>query len=210
MVNNKLVDIAGLSRYHENLKSVLETKATAAALADETAARAEEDIRLAALVAGEAEQREGEMADMKAAYTAAIAAEATARTEADAAISATVDANKTAIETALADEATARTEADAAITATVDANKTAIETALASEKAVRAAEDVRLAGLIDSEAETRMGEMADMKAAYIAADEQVLADAKADAANLYQVKGEYLTANDLQFATDAEIYALFA
>ena len=39
---------------------------------------------------------------------------------------------------------------------------------------------------------------------------QALADAKADAANLYQVKGEYLTADDLQFATDGEIDALFA
>ena len=80
-----------------------------------------------------------------------------------------------AIETALDDEVAARTDADAAITATVDANKTAIETALASEKAVRAEEDTRLAGLIDSEAETRMGEMASMKAAYIAADDEVRA-----------------------------------
>lgn len=39
---------------------------------------------------------------------------------------------------------------------------------------------------------------------------QALADAKADAANLYQVKGEYLTADDLSFATDGEIDALFA
>ena len=185
MLNNKLVDIAGLQRYHENLKTVLNTKATAAALADEATARAEEDARLAAMVAGEAEQREGEMADMKAAYTAAIAAEATARAEANDAISATVEANKTAIETALDAEATAREEADAAITATVEENKTAIETALASEKAVRAEEDARLAGLIDSEAETRMGEMADMKDAYTAAigAAETAAKAHADALN---------------------------
>ena len=39
---------------------------------------------------------------------------------------------------------------------------------------------------------------------------QALADAKADAEAKYQVKGEYLTANDLQFATDDEIDGLFA
>jgi hypothetical protein len=39
---------------------------------------------------------------------------------------------------------------------------------------------------------------------------QALADAKADAEAKYQVKGEYLTADDLQFATDGEIDGLFA
>ena len=111
-----------------------------AALASEKAVRAEEDAKLAAMVAGEAEQREGELADMKAAYTEAIAAETTARTEADAALSTTVEANKTAIETALAEEAKARED-----------------------------EDAKLAAMVAGEAEQREGEMATMKDAYIAA-----------------------------------------
>ena len=39
---------------------------------------------------------------------------------------------------------------------------------------------------------------------------QALTDAKADAANLYQVKGDYLIPSDLAFATDDEIDGLFA
>ena len=39
---------------------------------------------------------------------------------------------------------------------------------------------------------------------------QALADAKADAANLYQEKGDYLIPSDLEFATDDEIDGLFA
>ena len=39
---------------------------------------------------------------------------------------------------------------------------------------------------------------------------QALADAKADAANLYQEKGDYLIPSDLEFATDGDIDGLFA
>ena len=39
---------------------------------------------------------------------------------------------------------------------------------------------------------------------------QALADAKADAAGLYQVKGDYLISSDLEFATDGDIDGLFA
>ena len=39
---------------------------------------------------------------------------------------------------------------------------------------------------------------------------QALADAKADAAGLYQVKGDYLIPSDLSFATDGDIDDLFA
>ena len=39
---------------------------------------------------------------------------------------------------------------------------------------------------------------------------QALADAKSDAAGLYQVKGDYLIPSDLEFATDDEIDGLFA
>ena len=39
---------------------------------------------------------------------------------------------------------------------------------------------------------------------------QALADAKADAAGLYQVKGDYLIPSDLTFATDGDIDGLFA
>ena len=39
---------------------------------------------------------------------------------------------------------------------------------------------------------------------------QALADAKADAADLYQVKGDYLIPSDLEFATDGDIDDLFA
>jgi hypothetical protein len=38
---------------------------------------------------------------------------------------------------------------------------------------------------------------------------QALADAKADAANLYQEKGDYLTASDFEFAEDSDIDGLF-
>ena len=127
-VNNKLIDIEKLSRYHENLKEVLNTKEAA----------------------GEAAK-----------------AEAAAKKYADEEIA-----------------------------------KLSFDEAGAAGDAYEAAKDYADDLVKNEDGSVKFDDKG--------AAAQALADAKADAAGLYQVKGDYLIPSDLAFATDGDIDGLFA
>ena len=127
-VNNKLIDIEKLSRYHENLKEVLNTKEAA----------------------GEAAK-----------------AEAAAKKYADEEIA-----------------------------------KLSFDEAGAAGEAYEAAKEYADDLVKNEDGSVKFDDKG--------AAAQALADAKADAAGLYQVKGDYLIPSDLSFATDGDIDGLFA
>ena len=219
MVNNKLVDITGLGRYHENLKNLLNAKENVGA-ADAALKAAKEyadgivDGKFDA--AGSAAQA---LADAKT-YADGLAVNYDATGSADAALAAAkADAAekyqvKGNYEVAgAADAALAAAKADAAEKYQVKGNYEAAGAAaqaLADSKA-DAAEKYQVKGNYEAAGAAAQA-LADAKtyADGLAgnydekgAAAQALADAKADAASLYQVKGDYEEAGAAAEALDA-------
>ena len=241
MVNNKIVDIAGLQRYNENLKNVLNTKEAAGA-ADAALAAAKEyadglvdgkfdeigaaDAALTAAKADAAEkyQVKGEYEEAGSAAQALDAAKEYVDGLVNPVISdvkdlKAIDHDKLAADAASAAVATVLDGAPEAF----DTLKEVADWISNNETASDAADLItRVAALeaIDHDA-------------YKTADEDVLADAKLyadglavnyDAAGVAETKAAaaledaktyvdgkgYLVSGDLQFATDAEVDALFA
>ena len=276
-VNNKLIDIEKLSRYHENLKEVLNTKEAAGEAAKaEAAAKKYADEEIAKLsfdeagAAGEAYEAAKDYADdlvknedgsVKFDDKGA-AAQALADAKADAASLYQVKGNYEAAGTAaglnaamdervvkleaidhdkivadaiaavvagaesdfdtlkeVADWINSDTTGAAALQIKVAENADAI-TDLTNDKQdnITDLETIRTGAAAGAVAEQNAkeyatglvmdGENVRFDAAGSAA--QALVDAKTDAANLYQVKGDYLIPSDLTFATDGDIDGLFA
>ena len=276
-VNNKLIDIEKLSRYHENLKEVLNTKEAAGEAAKaEAAAKKYADEEIAKLsfdeagAAGEAYEAAKDYADdlvknedgsVKFDDKGA-AAQALADAKADAASLYQVKGNYEAAGTAaglnaamdervvkleaidhdkivadaiaavvagaesdfdtlkeVADWINSDTTGAAALQIKVAENADAI-TDLTNDKQdnITDLETIRTGAAAGAVAEQNAkeyatglvmdGENVRFDAAGSAA--QALVDAKTDAANLYQVKGDYLIPSDLTFATDDDIDGLFA
>ena len=182
--NKKFVDFGGLDYFWAKAKAYVDGVDTAMAatvaankaaieqaLASEKAVRAEEDTRLAGLIASEAETREGEVKDAKDAALALDAA-MDARVKVLEAIDhdkLAADASAAAVATVL-DGAPEKFDTLKEIAQWIADTETADSAAdLVTRVSALETEDVRLAGLIASEAETRMGELADVKDAYTTA-----------------------------------------
>ena len=239
MVNNKLVDITGLSRYHENLKGLLNAKqdniedldvirsGAAAGAESLDAAKEYVDSKVdgkfdaagaAAQALADAKADAAELYQVKGEYEAAGTA---------AGLNDAMDLRVKALEAI--DHEKLASDASAAAVATVldgapekfDTLKEVAEWIAASDSASSAADLVtRVAALeaIDHDAyvdaDTQV--LADAKvyadglaSNYDAAGaaDQALADAKADAASLYQVKGDYEAAGAAaQALVDAKSY----
>ena len=273
-VNNKLIDIEKLSRYHENLKEVLNTKEAAGEAAKaEAAAKKYADEEIAKLsfdeagAAAEAFGAAKEYADdlvknedgsVKFDDKGA-AAQALADAKADAAGLYQVKGDYEAAGTAAGlnaamDERVVKLEAidhdkivADAIAAVVSGAESDFDTLkevadwINSDTTGAAALQIKVAENADAitdltnnitDLETirtgaAAGAVAEQNAKEYADDlvknedgsvkfddkgaaAQALADAKADAAGLYQAKGDYLIPSDLTFATDGDIDGLFA
>ena len=247
-VNNKLIDIEKLSRYHENLKEVLNTKeaageaakaeAAAKKYADEEIAKLSFDEAGAAAEAYDAAQKyaDGLATNYDAAGTAAgfntAMDERVVKLEAIDHDKLVADAIAAVVAGAESDFDTLKEVADwinndttgaAALQVTVAEHEEDItdlkndkqdvisdlgtirDGAAAGAVAEQNAKDFATGLVMD-------GDKARFDAAGSAetAAAQALADAKSDAAGLYQVKGDYLIPSDLTFATDGDIDGLFA
>jgi hypothetical protein len=250
-VNNKLIDIEKLSRYHENLKEVLNTKEAAGEAAKaEAAAKKYADEEIAKLsfdeagAAAEAFGAAKEYADDlvknedgsvkfddkgTAAGLNAAMDERVVKLEAidhdkivADAIAAVVAGAESDFDTLkeVADWINSDTTGAAALQIKVAENADAI-TDLTNDKQnnITDLETIRTGAAAGAVAEQNAKEYADdlvknedgsVKFDDKGAAAQALADAKADAAGLYQVKGDYLIPSDLTFATDGDIDGLFA
>ena len=219
MVNNKMVDIAGLSRYHENLKNVLLDNLTEAKdYADGLVDGKFDEVGAAAQALADAKSYVDGKVDGKF-DTAGAAAQALADAKADAASLYQVKGNyetEGAAEQALTD---AKAYVDGKVDGKFDAVGSA-DKALADAKADAAGlyqlkgdyETAGAAAQALEAAKTYVDGLADNYDAAGAAA-QALADAKADAATLYQVKGNYETAGTaagLDAAMDARVKVLEA
>lgn len=98
-------DIVALNeRVADDEQALVDAKAALEqAIASEKELRVAEDERLAGLIANETETREGAMADLKDAYTAAVAEEAGARESADNALAAEIDVERKRIDVLVGD-----------------------------------------------------------------------------------------------------------
>ena len=194
MENNtiqKLVDIAGLSKYHEKLKGVLETKQDVIEDLDSIRSKANS-------AAGAADQ---------------------ALTDAKAYVDGKVDGKFDAAGSAADAQAAAEAYADSLVKdsegkSLFDAAGTAAQ-ALADAKADAAElyqvkgnyEDAGAAAAALDEAKTYVDDKVDGKFDAAGSAAQALADAKADAAEKYQVKGDYDAAGTAaQALADAKTY----
>jgi hypothetical protein len=215
MENNtiqKLVDIASLSKYHEKLKGVLETKQgviydledirSKANAADTAAAQALTDAKAYADSLASNYDAAGSAAAAQSAAETTAAADATSKaTAAETAAKSYADSLvKDSEGKYLFDAAGSATAAETSAKAYADSLATNYDAAGSAAQAL-------------TDAKSYVDGKVDGKFDAVGSAAQALADAKADAASLYQVKGDYEaagTAAGLNTAMDARVKVLEA